>query len=489
MASLIIFYGLLPNLVAAQNDTAANQTLERVGWTSSPDVRGTSDILWSCGAIFLVCTWKCMHFNLPSHEESEAGWHTFWGWLPYWPTRLRWKVILRQASWMCIIAIAPELGISMAADEFWQAWKLRRKVDSPGFTLTHAFYALMGGFVIAVPAEKDDKAESSEAQASSDALERASKPPPPYPENLEYFSVQSRAPERADDGSEDGDEDDTERYELVDSLAVFTIFPSITRDTRSSMLFPRVAEEDIVNQTKSDPLTKTFAILQCAWLVIQSIARTSQGLPLTELELTTLAFTACAFIMYALWWCKPFDVKRPIVLLCLNSETSAQIQSKLQPWTVSMRVSHIDQLYNFLLGIAYDFIGQELSLDSPRSVIFHTSAIIFSAIHVIAWDWDFPSPIVRTLWRSFAVGATCTPIFSVLLATLLALLRNNLDHDQESGIELIFDVFLATSIVGGIIIYVACRMGIIVLIFYCFSSMPVSVYQAPSWHSVFPHFS
>ncbi|KAL2808965.1 hypothetical protein BJX63DRAFT_407174 [Aspergillus granulosus] len=56
--------------------TTQPPTKPRVGWTSSPDVRSTADILWSCGAVFLVCTWKCMHFNLPSLEESEAQWHT-----------------------------------------------------------------------------------------------------------------------------------------------------------------------------------------------------------------------------------------------------------------------------------------------------------------------------------------------------------------------------------------------------------------------------
>ncbi|KAL3484520.1 hypothetical protein BJX62DRAFT_243850 [Aspergillus germanicus] len=89
-------------------------------------------------------------------KESEAGWHTTAkGWLPYWPTRHYWQIVLRKIKWMCIIAIDPEVGVTVAAQDFWSARRLRAKVNQPRFTLIHAFYALMGGFVIAIPAESD----------------------------------------------------------------------------------------------------------------------------------------------------------------------------------------------------------------------------------------------------------------------------------------------------------------------------------------------
>jgi hypothetical protein len=55
---------------------------------------------------------------------------------------------------MFIIAIAPEVGVACAAQDFWRARELRNKVNLPGFTLTHAFYGLMGGFVLAIPMER-----------------------------------------------------------------------------------------------------------------------------------------------------------------------------------------------------------------------------------------------------------------------------------------------------------------------------------------------
>ncbi|KAL2818661.1 hypothetical protein BJX63DRAFT_429160 [Aspergillus granulosus] len=145
-------------------------------------------------------------------------------------------------------------------------------------------------------------------------------------------------------------------------------------------------EEDINNQAKSDPLTKAFAILQCTWLIIQSIARASQGLRLTELKLTTLAFTACAFIMYGFWWCKPFDAQRPIQLLCLDSETASQIRSHLKPWDAKDRVMNTSRWRSYLVGMIDGVIYRRLSPGFAKSTVFHTFAIAFSTIHVIAWN-------------------------------------------------------------------------------------------------------
>ncbi|CEL11684.1 hypothetical protein ASPCAL14784 [Aspergillus calidoustus] len=74
-------------------------------------------------------------------------------------------------KWMCIIAIAPEFGVTMAADEFWQAWKLTGRVGSPGFTVTHAFYALMGGFLIGVPVQNDGDTQLNEAEIQAATTE------------------------------------------------------------------------------------------------------------------------------------------------------------------------------------------------------------------------------------------------------------------------------------------------------------------------------
>jgi len=51
--------------------------------------------------------------------------------------------------------------------------------------------------------------------------------------------------------------------------------------------------------------------LQAIWFCVQCILRGFQGLPITLLELNTLAHSICALVVYVLWWRKPLDVDRP----------------------------------------------------------------------------------------------------------------------------------------------------------------------------------
>ena len=99
-----------------------------------------------------------MHLNIPTVEESEAKWQRLRGWLPY-PSSLLQKRWLRKVKWMCLIALAPEIGVVMALDQGMKARRMNEKFQRLDFTLTHCFYALMGGFVIAVPRGRDDNQE------------------------------------------------------------------------------------------------------------------------------------------------------------------------------------------------------------------------------------------------------------------------------------------------------------------------------------------
>ncbi|KAL8660892.1 MAG: hypothetical protein Q9202_006124 [Teloschistes flavicans] len=77
---------------------------------------------------------------------------------------------------------------------------------------------------------------------------------------------------------------------------------------------PDISRGEIVDKSKADNVAKSLAILQASWLLLQCIARTADGLPLTLLELNTLAHTICALAMYILWWNKPYDVHESVPL-------------------------------------------------------------------------------------------------------------------------------------------------------------------------------
>ncbi|KAK0197619.1 hypothetical protein F5146DRAFT_888456, partial [Armillaria mellea] len=57
--------------------------------------------------------------------------------------------------------------------------------------------------------------------------------------------------------------------------------------------------------SKGDALSKTISIIQISGFIAQCIARVTQRLPITLLEMTALAFAGISITTYCLWWYKP----------------------------------------------------------------------------------------------------------------------------------------------------------------------------------------
>jgi hypothetical protein len=75
---------------------------------------------------------------------------------------------------------------------------------------------------------------------------------------------------------------------------------------------PNVTEDDIKDKSKGDMVSKGFTVLQTGRFVMQYIARRAQRLPVTELELATLAFAVTNTATYIFWWNKPLNVQSPV---------------------------------------------------------------------------------------------------------------------------------------------------------------------------------
>ena len=78
----------------------------------------------------------------------------------------------------------------------------------------------------------------------------------------------------------------------------------------SSFTVPTEAE--IQDKGKSDWLAKSLVLLQTSWFVMQCIARAIEHLPVTHLEIVTLAYAAMNFVIYIFWWNKPLNVNQPV---------------------------------------------------------------------------------------------------------------------------------------------------------------------------------
>ena len=77
---------------------------------------------------------------------------------------------------------------------------------------------------------------------------------------------------------------------------------------------PRISKEDIVDKSKADNLSKMISLGQALWMLAQIVGRLIVDLPVTLLEVNTLAHVMCALLIYILWWDKPKLINEPTVL-------------------------------------------------------------------------------------------------------------------------------------------------------------------------------
>lgn len=81
-------------------------------------------------------------------------------------------------------------------------------------------------------------------------------------------------------------------------------------------------ERDIQDRAKTDSFAKAFTVLQTFWVTCNIIARAAYNLPITPLEISTVAYAVCAAITYAVWWHKPKDMVTPITIYLPYSRES-----------------------------------------------------------------------------------------------------------------------------------------------------------------------
>ncbi|KAH0275422.1 hypothetical protein KCU91_g4576, partial [Aureobasidium melanogenum] len=231
----------LVNVTTLDNST-------RTGWVNEPNIRGSWGILLPCVSTLLVCSWSVMHLNLPAKSSSNT------------------EKLVPYLYWCVIGIFGPELAIWAAWRQLMSARALKREIEeakltSYNFSLTHAFYAVMGGYVFDCNQSFDSEAEV-------------------------FWSKTQR----------------------------ITLTPKGVLLLASCGQLPEITAQNIADKSKVDELGKLIACLQAGWFTVQIITRLACHLPITLLEVTVVGHVLCALVLYALWWYKPRRIEEPTVL-------------------------------------------------------------------------------------------------------------------------------------------------------------------------------
>ncbi|KAG0702531.1 hypothetical protein DFH29DRAFT_494527 [Suillus ampliporus] len=423
-------------------------TLDASDYASSCDTRSLWSIIWSCAVTLFACTWTAVHPNIPGMEEGKFA------------------ITSRRLLIMIIALIAPELMITWAAFGSQcapahgghgdisesTATLLAELPESNGghssrsssasvpklskfeeWTVTHGYFAWMGGFILYV----DDKPRGTLAP-----------------------------------------------HELL----------KLVRE--GSVDMPVITEADITDKSKGDALSKGIAILQLAWFISQLVARYIRNLPITLLEIDTLAVAALTCIAYGLWWRKPKDVGRPCIVHW--KPTGSPIDLTYNNPNISSSNRCCSRYYRHLIRPLVSLSGTSVSI-SPYDVhsrrvpslggygryhggiillIGCFSVMVFGGIHCLGWNFLFQRHAEQMLWRAASLGIACIPIFLLL-----------------EGRYMIMTGF-SGNVVGALLrygtpttlfIYISARVIVIVLMMLSLRSLPPGVYDTVAWTKFIPH--
>jgi hypothetical protein len=102
-----------------------------------------------------------------------------------------------------------------------------------------------------------------------------------------------------------------------------------------------IKTEELWDKSKQDILLKIVAVIQVFWMTLQIVVRVGKGLDISQLELAVAAFSVCSIITYIFLIPKPQSVQVPTPLIVhekvLDDEIVTVVGDLIRPATISVR--------------------------------------------------------------------------------------------------------------------------------------------------------
>ena len=241
---------------------------------------------------------------------------------------------------------------------------------------------------------------------------------------------------------------------------------------------PRLTEEQLDDRNKGDALVKLIAIVQIGWLVVELITRRVRNLASTQLEVFTLAFAICSLVTYGILFKKPQDAKVPIDVPARRHPTAAEMaqltsEGPRQYWIVRINYWMPNNSFHQRSWPVFP-------------IAIGAGSILFGCIHLIAWNFAFPTNTEQLLWRIAAIITTISPLLSVAvyhIGSSSNLLRNvAYARFGPTGLNNLLVLLQGLMVVP----YVAARMYILVEIIRTLYFLPPTAYVA-TWTKNAPY--
>jgi hypothetical protein len=120
-------------------------------YVSAPNIRSTLGIIWSSLGTIAACTYGVLHLNVPQQRNGKRP-----GGLGY--LKWYWNSIRPSIDWTGLTIMFPELYTAIASGDLARARTIKKELIESvqtanlaregGWSLTHGFFANMGGFAV-----------------------------------------------------------------------------------------------------------------------------------------------------------------------------------------------------------------------------------------------------------------------------------------------------------------------------------------------------
>jgi len=392
----------------------------------NPSGRGTLGLLWECLFTYFLCLWTVVHTNTNPTDSRLAKSNS--------------KII-----WCCLIFLLPEWGISIVMGEYIDARATRNHANnviqgnkdieaiplaslSPGDDTGHEAHKLVESIAPAISSKENGHVSSCPVSRKFVGQGSRWKLVHGYLVGMGVL-----------------------QFKLNDATTQVPTLEQIEKFAKCGMLpTADFLNKKVVALQKSDRLAKGVVCLQVLWLVIQAVARKAEQLPVTLLELNTIAQVWITLFIYGLWWFKPQGIVEVIEIdfsyckkcqerLCKTVEITGQ------PTTSSV-------------------------VESFALVAVLVVSAVFITIDALGWTAYFPTHAEMIIWRL----SICLLVAGVLLIFVSFGFR---DREDVSKTIFVFSFFLA--VVARILLTIEALISI--------RSLPVGAYKTPSWSDFLPH--
>ncbi|CAG8904889.1 unnamed protein product [Penicillium egyptiacum] len=467
---------LLVLLFSLANHSLASNSTTLVGWQLADNTRSTWDILWTCLSTILACTWTVLHMDVGPRNQSD------------------WRFMVDRARLWLYNILIPERIAGADVAEFFAARGLRATCN------------------------KTQAAKDSEISMSKIWLPVRTRPIEHSAADIELQPLNT---------------------EWTFAHCFCLIMGGIALQTEDGWIYSvgwediqlliqagvircsDIRDRDIEDRSKADWFAKGFTVFQSTWFLVNVIARLADDLPVSPVELTTVAYVICGILTYGFWWCKPKDMATPVIvpLRCNGQDMQADIEhvadAKPEKWVhlqtclrKNSAISALSELYHerklldtplaSTTWLNEEMARQEQQFSSIKiigDVVGSIVALSFCAVHLAAWNFTFPTEAEQTSWRVFTIVSVASIFIYYLLMTIQDVCMWLRCKDMLPSFLIGFDshddlwrLFKDTILNISMAVYLISRFGIVALVSSSLRLLPVGSYRAIQWATSIPYF-